>query len=86
MEGVVCYNDLIAVRLIDFIQKTGRRVPEDVKIVSFDNSHYSELGIVKIVSLNHPKEELGKLAAQKLLNMINGRNERPSVLPWGIDE
>jgi len=85
-EGVVCYNDLIAVRLIDFIQKTGRRVPEDVKIVSFDNSHYSELGIVKIISLNHPKEELGKLAAQKLLNMINGRNERPSVLPWGIDE
>lgn len=82
--AVVCYNDLIAVQLLDVLRRLGKRVPEDMTVVSFDNSHYSSLGIVRIVSLNHPKEELGQRAAQKLLSMIQGGKEEPEILPWTL--
>ena len=84
--AVVCYNDLLAVQLPDVLRRMGKCVPEDMTVVSFDNSHYSNLGIVQLTSLEHPKEELGKLAAQKLLNLIHGGTEEAEILPWKIEK
>jgi len=39
---------------------------------------------VPITSMDHPKEQLGHIAAQKLLNMINGQPEMSLVMPWDI--
>ena len=36
--GIICYNDEIAFLLIQQLLEMGRRVPEDVSVVSFDNS------------------------------------------------
>ena len=36
--------------------------------------------------LNHPKDDFGALAAQKLLHMIAGEREESAVLPWSLVE
>ncbi len=69
--AVVCYNDMAAFALIDLLQKAGRRVPEDVAVVSFDNSQYSELSTIKITSLSHEEQNTGRIAAQRLLTLID---------------
>ncbi len=84
--AVICYNDQIAAPLLNALQRSGRTVPGDIAVISFDNSSFSDITSVKITSLNHPKEDVGRLAAQKLLNMIDGKTETPAVLPWGIIE
>ncbi|MFA9381447.1 MAG: GntR family transcriptional regulator [Acetanaerobacterium sp.] len=84
--AVVCYNDEIAIMLTEFLRKNGKRIPDDCAVVSFDNSIYSDMAAVKITSLDHPKESVGRLAVQKLLNIINHRRERSSVLPWRLVE
>lgn len=84
--AVVCYNDQIAVPLEAALLRSGRRVPEDIAIISFDRSAYSDLATVPITSLAHPKEEIGRVAAEKLLRMIRGLKERPAVLPWTLEE
>lgn len=38
--GVVVYNDINAIRLWDYLEKRGKKVPEDYSIVSFDNVQY----------------------------------------------
>ena len=84
--AVVCYNDQIAAPLIASLLRAGRRVPEDIAVISFDRSTYSDLTPVALTSLEHPKEEIGRVAAKKLLRMIKGYREKPEVLSWKLEE
>ncbi len=72
-DAVLCYNDEAAIALLDILSSGGIKSPEDMAIISFDNSMFSELCC--LTSLEHPKEEMGRLAANKLLNMILGGQE-----------
>ena len=85
-SAVVCYNDQIAVRLIELFVKRSIDVPREKAVISFDNSIYSDISSVKITSLDHPKEELGRAAANKLISMINGKTESSLIMPFGFSE
>jgi len=68
--AVVCYNDQVAMRMIQAMLRNGIRIPADKSIIGFDNSSISELSPVRITSVTHPGEMLGKEAAKRLLEMI----------------
>ena len=84
--AVVCYNDEIAYPLIQCLLAAGRRVPEDVAVVSFDNSHYCYLSPVPVTSLGHERHQMGSSAAMTLLAMIRGRHTHSVRLPWTLNE
>ncbi len=69
-SAVVCYNDEAAFQLIGMALKKGLRVPEDVSIVSFDDSELARISPVPFTSFAHPKELLGRKAAENLIRMI----------------
>lgn len=66
----VCYNDELAVRLLEAVRQAGLRVPEDLSMVGFDDSFLATATEVKLTTLFHPKTELGVKAAELLLHMI----------------
>ena len=68
--GIVCYNDQIAVKLMDVIRGMGLSVPEDISIVSFDDSDLATASEPKLTTLAHPKEQLGIRAAESIIQMI----------------
>ena len=72
--GIVCYNDEIAVHLMEVFRRRGKQVPLDYSIVSFDNSNLSNLGTVGLTSVDYPAERIGSEAALKLLRCINGHS------------
>lgn len=72
-SAVVCYNDQIAVMLIDLFRRNGLRVPEDISIVSFDDSSLSSVVTPGLTTFAHPKEELGKEAAIEVIGLIKGQ-------------
>lgn len=78
MDGIVCYNDQIALEVIRVLNQKGVRVPEDVSITGYDNSLISETGPVKLTTISHPKEKLGEMAARLLLEKLNGIEESDS--------
>ena len=81
--AVVCYNDEIAYRLIQILLETGRRVPEEVAVVSFDNSYLSQLGPVFITSLSH-RSRMGRAAAEQMVILLRGKNARSRFLEWDL--
>lgn len=83
-SAVVCYNDEIAFYLIKELLRMGRRVPEDLAVVSFDNSYYSELSTISITSLGHASHAVGRTAACGLLNMLRGQPCVSQQLPWQL--
>ena len=87
IDAVVCYNDQIAYGVIDLLQKHNVRVPEDVLVIGFDDSSISEYSPVKITSFVHPKVEMGRAAANKLIHMLRSSDpEQPLVLDMPLHE
>ena len=85
-SAVVCYNDEIAFRLIPLLLSHGIRVPQDVAVVSFDNSSLSELSPVKITSLSYGEQNIGTIAANALLDRIAGKPASSQTLRWTLVE
>lgn len=71
-SAVVCYNDELAVKLLDAVRLTGLSVPDDLSIVGFDDSFLATATEVKLTTLAHPKQEMGVNAARMLVSMIEG--------------
>lgn len=73
LEGctaVVCYNDEVSYRLAGLCQKRGIRIPEELSIISIDNSNLATVGDVQFSSFQHPMEMLGRKAAENMTKMI----------------
>ena len=81
---MICYNDEIAYRLLDILLHAGVRVPQELAIISFDNSHYSSLGAVGLTSLAPDPGKLGTLAAQGILELVRGKQAQSQKLPWKL--
>ncbi len=69
-SAVVCYNDQIALALVEVLAKEGIGVPGHVSVVSIDDSELTVLGDVALTSVPHPTDRLGEKAALNLLQMI----------------
>jgi GntR family transcriptional regulator of arabinose operon len=68
--AIVAYNDNVAIRLLDVIESRGMRVPDDISLVSFDDTELSRRSSFKIVSAIHPKIAMGEKVASNMVNMI----------------
>ncbi len=66
----VCYNDQVAHALTEICAGAGIRIPEDLSLVSIDNSELSGLNAVPLTSVAHPTEAMGKKTAENLLRLI----------------
>ena len=86
VDSFVCYNDEIAYFFEQQLQKRGLSVPEDVALVSFDNSNYSKLAPVPLTSLSHGAENTGRTAAQMMLKLLRGEYGQSVQLPWELVE
>ena len=75
VTGFVCYNDRVAIELLNIIWQLGFQVTDDFSIVSHDNSTLSSMTKVHLTGIDHPKSDLGQTAAQELLDYVEGKNE-----------
>lgn len=72
MDGIVCYNDQVALEVFRTLQSLGVAVPEDISITGYDNSFIAQNGPIRLTTIAHPKEQLGEMIAKLLLEKING--------------
>lgn len=85
-DAVVCYNDAVALQVLDILRDSGIRVPEQIAVASFDGSLFGSIASPKLTSLFLKKEEVGRLAAGKLIGLMKGMEEKPYVMPWIMEE
>jgi LacI family transcriptional regulator len=85
-DAVFCGSDQIARGVADALQAAGRRVPDDVALVGFDNwDVMAQACQPPLTSVDMELEALGRTAADLLLAAINGepspgRHTRPCRL------
>lgn len=84
--AVVCYNDMVANPLVDFLISRNVSIPKQMAVVSFDNSFYSSLSSCRITSLSHGHHNVGRTAAEALMQLMDGRNVTSQTVPWVLVE
>ena len=78
-SAVICQDDEIAYWLVKELILAGKNVPEDVSVVSFDNSFLCEFSVPGLTSLSHKNSsDLAAAAANALLMQMRGHHA-PSV-------
>jgi LacI family transcriptional regulator len=65
--AVFCANDLVAFGLLQEMTQIGIRVPEDIAIVGYDDIDFAAAAAVPLSSVRQPRQQIGRTAAQLLL-------------------
>jgi len=74
-DAIFCGSDQIARGVTDTLRAVGRRVPDDVAIVGFDNWLPMAMGALPpLTSVDPCLEEVGRIAATRLLAAIGGQH------------
>lgn len=71
-DAVFAANDNSAIGCMLALKKAGFRIPEDIAFVGFNNDSVSHVVEPNLTTVNYPGYEMGCIAAQNLINHLNG--------------
>lgn len=60
VDAFVCRNDRIACTVLKSVQGAGRRVPEEIAVVGFDNSDLSRFSAPPLTSVMHDQADIAR--------------------------
>lgn len=72
LDAVLCYNDIVAIGALSALAAAGRRVPEDVAVVGFDDIRLASLVKPALTTLHADTYTLGRRAAELLFERMRG--------------
>lgn len=75
--ALFAFNDISAIGAIRALREAGRRVPEDVSVVGFDDIQSAAFQNPGLTTVRQPLREMGMIAAKTLLQRINAPKGRP---------
>jgi LacI family transcriptional regulator len=81
VTGIVCYNDLTAIGVMRGLRSAGRRVPEDVSIIGFDDIEMAAWTDPPLTTVRQPTEAMGRWAVERLLGGGHGDDDRLHLEP-----
>jgi LacI family transcriptional regulator len=78
--ALFAYNDISAIGAIRALQEHGLRVPQDVSVMGFDDIPGAAFHFPSLTTVRQPLNRMGEVAAQTLLDRIEGKKEYPSEI------
>ena len=70
--AVFAFNDQMAIGAIKAVKDFGKKVPENVAVVGFDNLEIASFFNPEITSIDQPRYKIGEMAMTLLLKLMNG--------------
>ncbi|WP_157261152.1 LacI family DNA-binding transcriptional regulator [Paenibacillus wynnii] len=74
VDGIFASSDVIAAYALKACRESGRRVPEDIKIIGYDGISLRGLLTPSITTIRQPIEAMGKLAVDLILEQVEGHS------------
>jgi LacI family transcriptional regulator len=68
--ALVAFNDISALGAMIALREAGRKMPEDVSVIGFDDIEFASLAFPALTTIRQPMQEMGATAAELLLRKI----------------
>jgi LacI family transcriptional regulator len=78
--ALLAFNDLSAIGAIHAFRDAGRRVPEEISVIGFDDIYAANVVYPALTTVRQPLTEMGTLAASELLARIEDRNHEVRLI------
>jgi LacI family transcriptional regulator len=78
--ALFAYNDISALGSIRAFLEAGLRVPQDVSVVGFDDIQGAAYNVPSLTTVRQPLAHMGRIAAQTLVERIEGKNSYPAEI------
>jgi DNA-binding LacI/PurR family transcriptional regulator len=75
-DAIFCVNDPVAMGAYQRIMEAGLQIPKDIGIVGFSNNKITNMVIPKITTVDQPSFEMGKKAAEILIDLIENPSKK----------
>jgi DNA-binding LacI/PurR family transcriptional regulator len=72
VTAIVCASDVLALGAIRAVRRLGRRVPQDVSVVGFDDSAFMTCTDPPLTTVRQPIEAMGVAAVDLLVSRMSG--------------
>jgi LacI family transcriptional regulator len=79
LDGLVCFNDQVAAGAIRACTEMGFRVPDDIAVTGCDDIQLATLVQPSLTTLQTPKQAIGALAVNMLLERISGQHKHEAI-------
>ena len=79
-DAVFSGDDDAAVGVFMALKEFGYKIPEDVRVVGFDDSRMSPFLTPPLTTVRAPTEEVGRSAALQLFNQLEGKRVKQAIL------
>jgi LacI family transcriptional regulator len=76
--ALFAYNDMSAIGAIRALREEGLHVPQDVSVIGFDDIPGAAFYTPSLTTVQQPLHRMGDVAAQVLLERIEGKKEYPA--------
>jgi len=78
--AIFAYNDISAIGAIRALREQGLRVPQDISVLGFDDIPGADFHSPSLTTVRQPLGRMGEVAAETLLDRIEGSKEGPSEI------
>lgn len=80
LDAVFVASDLMAHGALRTLREAGRRVPDDVAVVGFDDIELARFTDPPLTTVRWPILELGRQLARQILRLVDGEQIEPTLL------
>ncbi|MCQ2508822.1 MAG: LacI family transcriptional regulator [Dorea sp.] len=83
VDGIIACNDLVAISVIKVFFSKGIHVPDNVKLVGFDDIEMSRLIPVELTTIHQPSDQMAKKAVELIVAEAEGKEteEKKYIFP-----
>jgi len=76
-DAVFAASDMLAMGALRALREAGRRVPQDVAVVGFDDMPFAERAEPPLTTMRQPVQRTGVVAAETLIDLIDNPEAQP---------
>lgn len=77
--AIFCFNDEMAIGAMASIQEQGKKVPQDISVMGFDDIRFSRYVNPPLTTIAQPTEQIGEQCMLQLLNQIKGEPSEQNI-------
>lgn len=85
-DGIFCHTDLMACATLRVLQEAGIKVPEQVKVVGYDDIEVGTYFSPRLTTIHQPREAIAEQAVKDLVHRMGRKEVLPassvSIAPW----